>query len=117
VSADNSGNSPLIANKKTNQQWESFFLTKNPDGSLTIESQANWNFVCADNYGKNPLIANRVSTSSWESFFFSTNPFAALSTTGSSKVDEANSLNYFLFHTMISFFLLLSQGGCAILAK
>ena len=66
VCADNSGSSPLIANKMNNQQWESFILTPNPDSSFSIESQANWRFVGADNAGQSPLIANKDSASTWE---------------------------------------------------
>ena len=45
VSADELGASPLIANKAINQQWERFIVTPNSDGSVSLESQANWNFV------------------------------------------------------------------------
>jgi hypothetical protein len=68
VTAPNYGKSPLIASANFNQQWEKFIVTPNPDGTVTLESQANWNFVCADNAGTSPLIANRVTTSGWESF-------------------------------------------------
>ena len=57
VSADNYGQNPLIADRLLNQQWENFILTPNADGSFTIESQANWKFVCAENGGQSSLIA------------------------------------------------------------
>lgn len=79
VSADNYGDSSLIANKQINNQWERFFLTPNPDNSYTIESQASWKFLCADDSGNKPLIANRAKTSSWESFEINYNQNSSLS--------------------------------------
>ncbi|GFZ34022.1 hypothetical protein CSC2_45480 [Clostridium zeae] len=34
----------------------------------SLQSRANYNYVCADNYGNNPLVANRTSTSAWEQY-------------------------------------------------
>ncbi|GFZ34020.1 hypothetical protein CSC2_45460 [Clostridium zeae] len=34
----------------------------------SLQSRANYNYVCADNYGNNPLVANRTSASAWEQY-------------------------------------------------
>jgi hypothetical protein len=68
VSADNTGASPLIANRTAIGSWESFDLINNADGSISLRSHANSEYVSADNAGANPLIANRTAIGGWESF-------------------------------------------------
>jgi hypothetical protein len=68
VCADNAGASPLVANRDTVGQWETFALIHNADGSVSLKSAANGKYVCADNAGASPLIANRDAIGAWESF-------------------------------------------------
>ncbi|MBM9506681.1 glycoside hydrolase family 3 C-terminal domain-containing protein [Actinacidiphila acididurans] len=68
VTADNAGASPLIANRTSVGQWESFDLLTNSDGSVSLRSHANNEIVTADNAGAAPLIANRTAVGPWESF-------------------------------------------------
>jgi hypothetical protein len=68
VTADNTGTSPLIANRTSVGQWESFDLINNADGSVSLRAHANGDIVTADNAGASPLIANRTSIGPWEEF-------------------------------------------------
>lgn len=68
VCADNSGSSPLIANRTSASTWEQFQKVDLGNGNIALKSLANNQYVCADNYGNNPLIANRASYSTWETF-------------------------------------------------
>ncbi|HEY0808335.1 MAG TPA: hypothetical protein VGD84_24925, partial [Pseudonocardiaceae bacterium] len=68
VTADNTGSSPLIANRTAIGTWEQFDLINNPDGSISFRAHANNNIVTADNAGAAPLIANRTAIGPWEEF-------------------------------------------------
>jgi hypothetical protein len=68
VTADNSGASPLIANRTAVGQWETFDLIDNPDGSVSLQAHANNDIVTADNAGASPLIADRTAIGQWEEF-------------------------------------------------
>ncbi|KAL9652768.1 hypothetical protein ABK040_010801 [Willaertia magna] len=68
VSADNYGDSPLIANRTSVSQWEQFELIYTGINTVSLRALVNNKYVSADNYGNNPLIANRDSIGEWESF-------------------------------------------------
>ncbi|WP_127354802.1 lectin [Actinacidiphila soli] len=68
VSADNTGTSPLIANRTSVGAWEQFTLVDAGSGNVALLAHANNQYVCADNTGTSPLIANRTSVGTWESF-------------------------------------------------
>ncbi|CAF3776418.1 unnamed protein product [Rotaria sp. Silwood1] len=68
VCADNTGNSPLIANRDTPSTWETFDLITLNGDNVALKSHANGQYVCAENAGDGSLIANRTSISSWETF-------------------------------------------------
>lgn len=68
VCADNSGTSPLVANRDTASGWETFTLVAKGGNDYAIKAQANGLFVCADNWGWDPLIANRTTAGDWETF-------------------------------------------------
>ena len=69
VSADNNGNSPLIANRQIPSLWEYFEHSNLKDGTQGIKAVVNGKFVCAENVGKDALIANRQDVDgSWEAF-------------------------------------------------
>jgi hypothetical protein len=68
VTADNAGASPLIANRTSVGNGETFDLINNSDGSVSLRAHANGDIVTADNAGASPLIANRTSIGPWEEF-------------------------------------------------
>lgn len=68
VTAENAGNSPLIANRTALGGWETFTIVDLGNGLVALRSTANGLFVCADGRGQSPLIANRKTVSTWESF-------------------------------------------------
>jgi hypothetical protein len=68
VCADNTGTSPLIANRTSVGTWEQFTLVDAGSGNVALLSHANNQYVCADNTGTSPLIANRTAIGTWESF-------------------------------------------------
>jgi YVTN family beta-propeller protein len=72
VSADNGGNSPLIANRTVIGQWERFKVIDNGDHTFSLQALANGRYVTAENGGDSPLIANRTAIGQWEKFDGST---------------------------------------------
>jgi hypothetical protein len=68
VCADNTGTSPLVANRTSVSTWEQFTLVDAGSGNVALLAHANNLYVCADNTGTSPLIANRTSVSAWETF-------------------------------------------------
>ncbi|MFD4525803.1 xylosidase [Streptomyces sp. NPDC058470] len=68
VCADNTGTSPLIANRTSAGAWEQFTLVDAGNGNVALLAHANNQYVCADNTGTSPLIANRTGVGTWESF-------------------------------------------------
>jgi hypothetical protein len=68
VCADNTGTSPLIANRTSAGTWEQFTLVDAGSGNVALLAHANNQYVCADNTGTSPLIANRTTIGTWESF-------------------------------------------------
>jgi hypothetical protein len=71
VSAENAGNSPLIANRPGIGTWEQFQWIVGSDGTVALKALVNGRFVCAENAGNNPLIANRAAAPAggWERFY------------------------------------------------
>jgi hypothetical protein len=68
VCAENSGNSPLIANRAAAGAWETFSMVTNSDGSVSFQAQVNGRYVVAENAGAAALIANRTAIGAWEKF-------------------------------------------------
>jgi type 1 glutamine amidotransferase len=68
VCAENSGNSPLIANRAAAGAWETFTRVDNADGSVSFRAQVNGRYVVAENAGAAALIANRTAIGAWEKF-------------------------------------------------
>jgi len=68
VSADNAGNSPLIANRGSAQGWETFQIISNPDGTVSLASAANFRYVTADLNNGGRLIAAARGVLGWEKF-------------------------------------------------
>jgi beta-xylosidase len=68
VTADNAGASPLIANRDSVGQWESFDEIDLGNGNVALLAHANGKYVTADNAGASALVANRDSIGQWETF-------------------------------------------------
>ena len=68
VCAENSGNSPLVANRATAGAWETFTLINNSDGTVSLRATVNNKYVVAENAGAGALIANRDAIGAWEKF-------------------------------------------------
>jgi hypothetical protein len=68
VTADNDGNSPLIANRDWARDWETFEVLHVGNHRIALRSVTNGKFVTADNDGNSPLIANRDVPRDWETF-------------------------------------------------
>ncbi|WNG49145.1 coagulation factor 5/8 type domain-containing protein [Archangium minus] len=68
VCADDSGNSPLIANRTAVGPWETFTVVDAGNGNIALIAQVNGLYVCAEDYGNSPLIANRTAVGPWETF-------------------------------------------------
>jgi lysophospholipase L1-like esterase len=79
VTADNAGASPLVANRTTIGNWETFDLLNNTDGSVSLRAHANNEIVTADNGGSSALIANRTAIGPWEEFDLLTNTDGSVS--------------------------------------
>jgi len=67
VTADNTGTSPLIANRVVVDVWESFDLIDNADGSVSLRSHANSKYVDAAN-ATTSLIADSTTIGPAEEF-------------------------------------------------
>jgi hypothetical protein len=68
VTADNAGASPLIANRTSIGQWESFDEIDEGGGYIALRAHANNMYVTADNAGAAPLLAKVASVGTWEQF-------------------------------------------------
>jgi hypothetical protein len=60
----------LIANQPHIGQRETFEEVKHSDGTLSLKSIANNQFVCAESGGGRSLIVNRNAAALWEKFEF-----------------------------------------------
>lgn len=69
VCADTDGRSPLIANRTSVGDWESFWIVEQSDGTVGLLAKANFEYACADSGGSSPLIANRTAVGGdWEKY-------------------------------------------------
>jgi len=68
VSAQNSGNSALLAAAATVGAWEQFDQIDLGGGNIALRARVNSRYVCAENAGASPLIANRTAVGLWETF-------------------------------------------------
>jgi Chitinase class I len=68
VSADNQGASPLVANRGTAQEWETFNVINNSDGTISFQAVANNKYVTADLNQETKLIARATEIQAWEKF-------------------------------------------------
>ena len=68
VCADNTGTSPLIANRTAIGAWETFDLLDAGNGNIALRAHANNQIVTAENAGASALIANRTAIGGWETF-------------------------------------------------
>lgn len=73
VTAENAGNSPLIANRTSIGTWETFDLIWINSTDVQMRSHANGKFVCAEAAGTEPLVSNRDVRGPWETFQLITN--------------------------------------------
>jgi hypothetical protein len=68
VCADNTGSSPLVANRTSVGGWEKFYVINNADGTISLLSDANNKFVSADLNQTTKLIAKAAFIQDWEKF-------------------------------------------------
>jgi len=69
VCAENSGNDPLVANRRICLgAWELFVVIKNEDGSVSIKSATNEKYVSARPLPEGTLIAEGNKADEWEKF-------------------------------------------------
>jgi hypothetical protein len=68
VTADNTGASPLIANRSAVGTWEKFDVTYLSGDQIQLRSRANGLYVDAANAGTSALIANQTTAAGWETF-------------------------------------------------
>lgn len=68
VCADNTGTSPLIANRDAVGLWEKYVVIDAGNGLISLQAAVNGSYVCAESAGASPLIANRSAIGLWERF-------------------------------------------------
>jgi len=68
VTAEDAGNSPLIANRTAVSGWEKFQVIVSSDATISLRAAVNGRYVTAENAGSSPLIANRTAIGLWEKF-------------------------------------------------
>ncbi|WP_239152983.1 S8 family serine peptidase [Virgisporangium aliadipatigenens] len=68
VTAENGGNSALVARGVTVGLWEQFDVADAGNGTVSLKSRANNKYLTAENAGNSALIANRTAVGSWEKF-------------------------------------------------
>jgi GH25 family lysozyme M1 (1,4-beta-N-acetylmuramidase) len=68
VTAENAGQSPLIANRTAIGPWEQFDQIDVGGGYIALRAHANGRYVTAESGGDLPLIANRTALGAWEKF-------------------------------------------------
>lgn len=65
MTAENGGDSPLIAKRIALGPWERFICIELGNNKVAIQSKNNGQYVCAGNGGAQPLIANRGAIGPW----------------------------------------------------
>jgi subtilisin family serine protease len=68
VTADPSGNNPLISSRVLVNGWELFDAVPVTGDYVALRAHANGKYVSADSAGAKPLIANRTAVGEWEQF-------------------------------------------------
>lgn len=68
VSAENAGQSSLIANRTAVGPWETFDLVRINSTDIYLRAHANGKLVCAEAGGGAALISNRDAVGPWETF-------------------------------------------------
>jgi endoglucanase len=68
VCAEDTGASPLVANRATVGGWEKFTVVNNSDGTISFLSSANNKYVTADLNQSTKLIARATTIQDWEKF-------------------------------------------------
>jgi len=68
VTAENAGATPLIANRTSASQWETFTVRMLGGDEVALFSLADNKWVTAESAGNSPLIANRDAIQTWETF-------------------------------------------------
>ncbi|WP_310603013.1 glycosyl hydrolase family 18 protein [Anaerosporobacter sp.] len=68
VCAEDTGASPLVADRANAAGWESFKIVNNTDGTVSFLSSANGKYLCAVIDEKNQLLARSSKISTWEKF-------------------------------------------------
>lgn len=97
VSAENGGNSPLIANRTSIGPWERFRVVNPGQGFVALQSLANNRFVTAEDNGRKPAIARGTGTpGTWQKFIWQQNgdgTFSLLSHANSQYLTAENAGN------------------------
>ena len=68
VTAENAGDSSLIANRTAVGLWEQFSVMDLGNGYIALKAMVNGRYITAENGGASPLIANRTAIGGWEQF-------------------------------------------------
>lgn len=68
VTAENAGDSALIANRTAIGGWEQFDELDQGGGNIALRAHANGKYVTAESSGASSLIANRTAVGLWETF-------------------------------------------------
>jgi len=71
VTAENGGNSPLIASRDTAGPQELFYIYPTTNDGINIKSAINGKYVTAENGGNSPLIASQDEINPWGRFVLS----------------------------------------------
>ncbi|OEH91538.1 glycoside hydrolase family 30 beta sandwich domain-containing protein [Bacillus solimangrovi] len=70
VTAEDGGDSALVANRDSVGTWEEFEVVDGGNGFIALKSLANNQFVSAEDEGESSLIANRSEVQGWEQFLW-----------------------------------------------
>lgn len=69
VCAENQGATPLVANREAAQEWETFNVINNSDGTISFQAVANNKYVTADLNQETKLVARATEIKTWEKFW------------------------------------------------
>lgn len=70
ICSENYGNDPLIASRDSyGGAWETITIVNNNDGTVSLKSGANGNYVCAVIDEENQLLPRSASIGDWEKFY------------------------------------------------
>src|SRR5262249_44512399 len=68
VTAENAGQSALIANRDQVGPWEAFQVFDQGNDYVALKSMSNGRYITATNAGNGPLIASATQVGAWELF-------------------------------------------------